>query len=80
MNYIYTIEYSEREIKAHKQADRLSKKLSEGRKNSFESERQTCKTWFAFVFLRIGQYKFRSKHVHMGENIINEKIDTVVLF
>jgi len=32
-------QYSEREIKAHKQADRLSKKLSEGRKNSFESER-----------------------------------------
>lgn len=38
MNRIYTIEYSEREIKAHKQADRLSKKLSEGRKNSFEKD------------------------------------------
>jgi magnesium-transporting ATPase (P-type) len=31
-------QYSEREIKAHKQADRLSKKLSEGRKNSFEKD------------------------------------------
>ena len=49
MNRIYTIEYSEREIKAHKQADRLSKKLSEGRKNSFEKDPQTCKHGKMFV-------------------------------